>query len=361
MTRPPVPPIVDPMREVVIGDDRLWRFTLDCRADVAAIDLGGTLYRVRPLRWSEKRNLARYHRVGPGFLERQFVLLCLETPAALPDDPADCAALAALAFWINAPGEERSGLPLDPDLLAAVSREVGRQVGCKPDELDARPASEVERHWAARRPADDTPATPQPAPQLDNHPDERPERPAWQSLDDPGELNRILIVPDRSESPFLPLVVAGSLARKPGFEADPPEADGEFEVVAGHEPTAASPEPVMPTQRVNEPPSSPVGPMKTRPTPGGKPAGRFRVVFPSASSFGSRGQAPADGDALGLNGSAERPDVFGDTTAAPGLTAWTNGRDVARPGWSALDVDEVFEEWQERLDEAAAELGIDAE
>src|SRR5262249_45000333 len=77
---------VDPLREEVRADDRAWPFALDCRADVATIELGGVTYRVRPLRWREKRNLARYASLGEEFVERQLVRACLEGATPLPAD-----------------------------------------------------------------------------------------------------------------------------------------------------------------------------------------------------------------------------------------------------------------------------------
>src|SRR5262245_16108763 len=109
---------VDPLREEVRDDDRAWPFALDCRADVATIELGGVTYRVRPLRWREKRNLARYASLGEEFVERQLVRACLEGATPLPADRQQYEVLAGLAGWVSAPAGSAAALPLDPVLLA---------------------------------------------------------------------------------------------------------------------------------------------------------------------------------------------------------------------------------------------------
>ena len=51
---------------------------------------------LRPLRWGEKRNLARFARLGEAFLTRELVKLCLDAEIDLPRDEDELAALAAL-------------------------------------------------------------------------------------------------------------------------------------------------------------------------------------------------------------------------------------------------------------------------
>src|SRR5436190_23680013 len=152
---------IDPLREEVCADDRAWPFALDCRDDVATIELGGLTYRLRPLRWREKRNLARYVGLGEEFVERQLVRACLDGATPLPADGREREVLAGLARWLSAPADAGAALPLDPVLLARVGLAVARQCGLGSTALDTESADVVESLWR-RQPAAPAVARPEP-------------------------------------------------------------------------------------------------------------------------------------------------------------------------------------------------------
>ena len=199
-----MPAYVSALQEEVRNEHRAWPFQLDCRRDIAAIELAGVVYRIRPLRWREKCNLARYVRVGEEFLQRHLIRVCLANDAPLPEEQDDYEALLALTRWINAPGEDQAALPLDATLLAGVAMSVAQQMGVRPSQLAHEAAEFVERLWA-------TSAAPEGAsaetagevatrsPRMDAAPlasaTSRQVR-FTPSLPHPGDMNRIRILPD---------------------------------------------------------------------------------------------------------------------------------------------------------------------
>ena len=194
---------VDPVAKQVRVGERCWPFSLDCRRNAVSAELGGASYCLRPLRWSEKRNLARYTHLGEAFLVREFVRLCLEPKAELPREDDEFAALAALARWINAPNEKQRALPLDEGLLTRGAFAVAAAYGWTPDKLDGLNCFEVELLWAGEEQLahEDADA---PAPEAASGqqrtaataPHAPPRVPPTRLAPPAPDMNRILIVPD---------------------------------------------------------------------------------------------------------------------------------------------------------------------
>jgi hypothetical protein len=133
---------VDARDRVVRSVGEEWRFTLDLRAGTAAITVRGIPYRVTPLRWIEKRRLARLAHLGESFVTQQFWHLCVS-----PDDREMAAEPLALARWLSSGGLEAQALPLDSSLLARVTAQTSRALGVVPTALDELEACEVETLW----------------------------------------------------------------------------------------------------------------------------------------------------------------------------------------------------------------------
>src|SRR5215216_2813314 len=98
---------VDAVRSQVRAENRTVHFALDCATDTLSVELDGCEYQLAPLRWRDKRALARYAALGADFVNRQFLRMCLRAPQLLPDDAQAQEILLALARWIGAPGRER--------------------------------------------------------------------------------------------------------------------------------------------------------------------------------------------------------------------------------------------------------------
>ena len=150
---------VDVHREEVLLQGHRWPFKLDCRANKVSLQLANLTYGLRPLRWGEKRNLARFAHLGERFLGREFVKLCMEAETPLPPNNNERDVLWTLARWISTPNESDSVLPLQPALLTRVAYQVAARLGCHPDELDALDACEVELLWPGEQEENDEVAT----------------------------------------------------------------------------------------------------------------------------------------------------------------------------------------------------------
>src|SRR5262245_59804145 len=111
--------VVDAASRSVRCGDEAWPFRLDMRQGCAAIALADAHYQVRPLTWQEKLRLADFARLGESFLQAAFLECCVagDAPGAAEREPA----LVALARWINRPGDDAAGLPLDGDELFRVT------------------------------------------------------------------------------------------------------------------------------------------------------------------------------------------------------------------------------------------------
>jgi hypothetical protein len=126
---------------VSVGEQR-WPVELDCRTGSATVDAGGTRLEVVPLRWIEKRRLARWAHLGPDFVAHQRSRL-----AGGGDLSAhEAAVVGAVAAWLDA-----GALPLDARLLSTVTLDVCRGAGLALRDLDDRDATEVEAMWSAVR------------------------------------------------------------------------------------------------------------------------------------------------------------------------------------------------------------------
>jgi hypothetical protein len=131
---------VDPRAMVVHLDDGCIPFGLNCAEGTAALDPSGDARSLRLLSWSEKCALARFAGAGAEFIEQQFLAVCTEGKA--DGDPPRREALAALAHWLNAPSGH--ALPLDADLLAEVTVRVCEALALSPSELGMMSAADVE-------------------------------------------------------------------------------------------------------------------------------------------------------------------------------------------------------------------------
>ena len=122
---------VDDRHRVVRSGGEEWLFALDLRAGTAAITVRGVAYRITPLRWIEKRRLARLAHLGESFVTEQFWRLCVA-----PGDREFAAEPLALARWLSSGGLEAQALPLDSLLLARVTAQTCRALGIAPTTLD---------------------------------------------------------------------------------------------------------------------------------------------------------------------------------------------------------------------------------
>lgn len=174
---------IDAAAGLVEAEEARFPLTLDCRDGTARLRCGEAVFVLRPIRWREKANLARFAHLGTAFLEEAFLRLSLIDEPPLPDDAKARQALSRLAEWLNAPGHERP-LPLDPLLLARASAALCRGLGLRPQDLDDLPAGEVEALWTAIDGIEEHSAPP-------NVPGRR-SAPA-------GFTHRIEILPDRSD------------------------------------------------------------------------------------------------------------------------------------------------------------------
>jgi len=138
---------VDGIHQEVRDGERNWPFSIDWHRNTVSITLGESNYRLRPLRWGEKRNLARFAHLGESFLALTFVRMCLDPEADLPQAGDDLQALKALAEWINYPNAAKPALPLDEILLSRVAFTVSAEFGWLPPDIDGLSAFEIELLW----------------------------------------------------------------------------------------------------------------------------------------------------------------------------------------------------------------------
>lgn len=140
--------VFDPDKSVVEvrGDlpSERWPFALDCTTGVARIELSDATFEVRPLTWRQTRLLARYGGLGSSFIEFQFLQLAASGRPS-PSSSADRQALRTLAMWIN--GLEGERPVLTSDSLARIEAEVCRALLLHPGDLDDREALDVEATW----------------------------------------------------------------------------------------------------------------------------------------------------------------------------------------------------------------------
>lgn len=180
----------DAAAKLVVLGERRTPLSVDCATGDVTVEVGGAEFRLRPLRWREKRTLSRFAHLGPEWVAEQRVRAAVTDPASVPEGVAGM--LAALARWLDETGAGvgAPGLPLDPTLLATVSRDVCRSLEVGPLDLDGLPAADVEAAWAANPRRDE--AEPQQA---------SPATDEW----DTGPVNRIVLLaaaPTEEPGPF---------------------------------------------------------------------------------------------------------------------------------------------------------------
>ena len=177
-----MPPRIDPTRrEITVGTRRV-PFRLDLRHDQVSVTLGGAETAVRPLQWREKVTLARFAELGPEFLRDEVIRLCTvsELPATLAEEDAEV--LWELAAWMTEVPAS-APLPLDSRTLAAVTLRLCRVMGLRPADFDSRSAPEVEAMYGALGSPEDVPVAEESSPS--------------------ASTTRIVIVPDAVPSPEL--------------------------------------------------------------------------------------------------------------------------------------------------------------
>jgi hypothetical protein len=135
---------VDQQRQRVCLDGQEWTFVLDLRRDVALLQGTQRLLEVRPQSWGEKRRLARFASMGEDFVRHQLREMCVN-PGGDDLVTDELEAALALAAWLSSGGD--AGLPLDPGALMRATLTVCRELGVKPETLDALPAYDVESLW----------------------------------------------------------------------------------------------------------------------------------------------------------------------------------------------------------------------
>jgi hypothetical protein len=371
---------VDAQALVVRSGKTAWPFTIDHGGDSATITLDGVAYRVRPQSWREKVRLARFARLGEAFVEASFLECCVAggVPARLAADHKE--ALLALALWINLPDDDTAGLPLDADQLARATIAVCRAMSIGPLAIADLSAPEVESLWR----------------NLDRgSPDEIDHgQPAWETFD-----NKIVVLPDAASPAEAEQAVARSaMAVSPRGEADSSPTEVE------HAGTTVEPRPAPPAheqERVTvaraqtESASAPA-----------RPQARFRVSFttaakerrvaplkpgasspkraslepianlPAAESLPVIAAQPSPGSGAyhenDLSSGASAVSVAEwvlppAATAAPRMTTAVSRTVTPRAGapdiapsfeGRAAPITSLLDEFCDRLDEAAADLGI---
>ena len=143
-----MPPRIDPARrEIAVGTRRL-PFRLDLRNDRVSVTLGGAETAVRPLQWREKVTLARFADLGSEFLRDEVIRLCTVSELPSPLAAEDAEVLWELAAWMSE-SPASVPVPLDSRSLATVTLRLCRAMGLKPADFDSRSAPEVEALWEA--------------------------------------------------------------------------------------------------------------------------------------------------------------------------------------------------------------------
>lgn len=378
---------IDAAAGLVEAEEARFPLTLDCRDGTARLRCGEAVFVLRPIRWREKANLARFAHLGAAFLEEAFLRLSLIGEPPLPDDAKARQALSRLAEWLNAPGRERP-LPLNPLLLARASAALCRGLGLRPQDLDDLPAGEVEALWIAIDGIEEHSAPP-------NVPGRR-SAPA-------GFTHRIEILPDRSDRmeksagnrapasdmsanrmPDL-IPAAGAPAGLTAAPAPSPTPDRP----AGEGPASAWP--ARPRPKTSTATGTELMPPRRDNCSGERP--RFRVVTslpPSPAPISAPSPAPVSAEVSPPSSVAVPPSPLSAETniemaewaerAAPAMSAVAPHRPEdakrsavstpaaigaaeavapAAPASTAADVESLLDIFAARLAEAATLLGID--
>ena len=268
------PVIVDPVTGALRLGARGLPVELDVRAGAARVQMGEVSYTARPMVWRDKQILARFAELGPAFLRRQVLSLCLEPGVVLPAAEADLQDLLEFVLWVQRP---RSGQPivLESGALAAVTLGVCQTLGVPPAALDSREAPEIEALWQAAQLQSAGPAGPKPALSV------APRRGMAASGDEQG-VRRILVVPDppgqatassTAADPRRPIpgndeaaktvpaaAVPGTVGMAPAEATRSPETVGTVPVEVAQSPESVG---IAPVEAVSSPESAGVAPAET--------------------------------------------------------------------------------------------------
>ena len=399
---------VDVQLGAVVDGDESWPFDVDLATGAARIVLAGRVYVVRPLLWGERLTLARFAATGEAFQRRQMLNATLDQA---PPEGAPADALAALASWLNQVEPGSAELPLDAVSIARVSLDVCRHSGLTAAQLDAMPAPEVELLCRAVL-ASLGPVTTTPADALDGStriviiPDRRQETGEnRETLDAPPPEPALASLPSLAHTgergPHVEPPTPGDNAEaSPPAIGSPPTAHGTAPrqepsppARAGRPaPAASSAKPSFRRVRVlsaealtaldaseAQPVSEVVAPTQARPQELPVPAsarlpeGGSREVFRATPYPAERTAAQAGAIGPVLIGPAP-PSFFAGPDRPAGR--WPTGtgaqaavESLAAPAASNVasfrhdtdDRDSLFEELSRRLEQAAADLGIDTE
>ena len=391
---------------------------IDLRTGSAAVELSGRRYLVGTLRWAELGALARFAHLGPAFVRRELVRLAVHAGEGQPAETGQEEILSAVAMWLATAGHHVP-LDLDPADIAAATRDVCRSLRIAPAELDGRPAPDVAALWRSCAPAGEGRATglagravPEPA---------TPQK--WSAMeelaaaeDDDG-YTRILIVPDEdlpgpaeqedgtrprnggredASAPPDQIAVAASPATEAPSRTPPPAPAARrlYRDDPGQQERGRTTRPGGLRFRV-VPPSPPPDPGAS--PPGGPPAAGFAAGTDLTASAGSLTTGMRPGPGAGAVTAAVRPDLpprsappwHEATVLRPGSVPFAQvepGLPVASgsagmrpsrntaalrpsPSWAELAPDPpgqdrweaLFDGLAERLEEAAAQMGIDLE
>jgi hypothetical protein len=355
--------------------DLRWTCDLDERDGSARIQVAGEDFCVRPLTWRQKTLLARHAALGTEFVEHRFLQMSAGT-ARLPVDGTDREVLRTLALWVNAPGTEPF-LPLDSIELTAVTVDVCRSTGFAPGTLDDREAIDVENIWRAlgggsgRGNFEEKPAARVDAESAHNVirviPDE--DSPSTrESLKPRSELPPIKqaheLIASKSEtrSPRSPEVIQAATITQPPAE-DPSTGKLGATPLRWARPRRVASLDRQPVPTTSPIPNQPVAPMSEPQAP---PA---QIVIPEASetsvrlgvsyAFASHPAAPA-ASALRSTAPSTAPLNFPPPKpAAPAVLRPNSWPEMTTAEPQPIDLDAIFLEFSDRLEEAAGQLGID--
>jgi hypothetical protein len=270
---------------VRVGDD-VWPFDIDCRSDVARIVIDSQCYTLRPLGWREKRNLARYSHLSEAFLQHQFLRVSVaDDTQGLPTAHEHREALSALARWLNAP-DGKFGLPLDRQILAAVTLDVCRTMQLTPATFDALDAAEVEMLWHAGRAQRPT--------STEDRVDSTPDATAADATTaDGAAMTRIVVVNDRQKPEEA--IAGNALEAGPNRQPATPSIDP-YPSAAAFRVDALTDAPLLDKQKsaARIAPRSDVVTVKHSSKTTSTGANRFRFNLSSVSSVAMPSQVEAD-------------------------------------------------------------------
>lgn len=127
-----------------------WPVEPDGLSGSVVVRCAAVSYRVRPLRWSEKLVLARLATLGPAVRRRALLQACVTSESKEPPKiPQLIEALVAVAEWVNATPDGANPVADHPAALAAVALDVMRATGMSAADLAVMDAVQVEMLWQA--------------------------------------------------------------------------------------------------------------------------------------------------------------------------------------------------------------------